>query len=139
MLLRLNQRAVLSDFGESAFVQGGSTSRNQELQAWGHYTKQPGVGSRAMHRYTRCSSALATLVTYLSFPFARSQCAHMQHLRWMAPEVFLCKGPYKPSADVFSFALLCSEILSRQIPLADVDQPGKEVVRLKLTWLAVIV
>ena len=43
----------------------------------------------------------------------------------MAPEVFLCLGRYRPSADVFSLALLCSEILTKDLPLADIEQPGK--------------
>lgn len=42
-------------------------------------------------------------------------------MRWMAPEVFLRKQAYTAAADIFSFALVCSELLTGQPPLSTVE------------------
>lgn len=39
----------------------------------------------------------------------------------MAPEVFLRKQRYMGAADIFSFALVCSELLTGQPPLAALE------------------
>merc|ERR1719231_2043546 len=39
-------------------------------------------------------------------------------LRWMAPEVARHE-PYRKSADVFSFAMLCFELITHEVPFAD--------------------
>jgi serine/threonine protein kinase len=51
-------------------------------------------------------------------------------LRWMAPEVYGVAGgdikPYSMKADVYSFAMTCVEILTRQHPFPDIHSP-KEI------------
>ena len=42
------------------------------------------------------------------------------NLRWMAPEIFLQSSGYSLKADVFSYALVVWELITRQVPFADI-------------------
>jgi len=52
---------------------------------------------------------------------------HVGTLNWLAPEV-LKNNPYTASSDVYSFGLICWELLSSEIPYK--DKKGYEIVRM---------
>ena len=71
---------VITDFGESRFLNGGTASaRGGEPEL----TLQPG------------------------------------NLRWMAPEIFAQSSQYTTKADVFSYGLVCWELVAYRVPFEE--------------------